>query len=113
MPKICKHTLICLEKKRINSFALLVHKHPQHFCFIFHPPTPNNRYNNALIIKSFEITDNSKAATLKKNNSLCTEECGLPWNTWGMLISITVYYNQLQEARLDRPGYCTADNTGS
>lgn len=81
--------------------------------FIVHPPTPNNRYNNALIIKSFEITDNSKAATLKKNNSLCTEECGLPWNTWGMLISITVYYNQLQEARLDRPGYCTADNTGN
>lgn len=34
--------------------------------FIVHPPTPNNRYNNALIIKSFEITDNSKAATLKK-----------------------------------------------
>lgn len=33
---------------------------------LVHPPTPNNRYNNALIIKSFEITDNSKAATLKK-----------------------------------------------
>lgn len=64
-------------KKKINSFALLVHKHPSTL-FIVHPPTPNNRYNNALkIIRN----NSSKAATLKKNNSLCTEGCGLPWNT--------------------------------
>lgn len=62
MPKICKRTLICLEKKKINSFALLVHEHPSTL-FIVHPPTPNNRYNNALkIIRN----NSSKAATLKK-----------------------------------------------
>lgn len=74
---MCKRTLICLEKKELIALLFSYINTPSTL-IIVHPPTPNNRYNNAL--KSFEITDNSKAATLK-NNSLCTEDCGLPWNT--------------------------------